>query len=364
MADQTTGSPLPQDALGPNLARMLMTMAPGAVAAQPMGAAAPSLSPIGPTDPFSDPAIQQAMGQQMKMGVQETPVQLQRMRAIGGTPPGMGTPDPNSIQGQMAQLAAIKPPYTGYAPWSGMQAPTSPGSFFHDLGNALRSLSMMTGPGAQVEQMRVGASQRAYGAQAGPIAARIQDLLAQQKTEEEPIAPLMSGPSRAYSAAASGTRAEAAMIRAQSYQKRVDDQNNEFLQTIDLNRIKTDETYRKDLAQEWQRRQDELGRNIRATDRNATDEDIAQVMSNSRQSIANLGAAKDPSVMGWIKTELLGMPTPQLPGGQAPQQTPIGGAPGAGAAPAGGAAGEPARPKGVPTDATWNPQAKQWQRKK
>ena len=83
-----------------------------------------------------------------------------------------------------------------------------------------------------------------------------------------------------------------------------------------------DEKKRSNLVNESQRAADEAGRNYRELHRDATTEEVAQIVTGTRQQIANEAAAKDPSVKGWL-FNALGLGVPQIENAPSPEQRPI-----------------------------------------
>lgn len=126
--------------------------------------------------------------------------------------------------------------------------------------------------------------------------------------------------------------------RMAAYQQSIKDRAANFASTQDWRNASLSEKTRNDTIKAAQEQADEAGRDYRANNRDATEEEVAQVMSGTRKEIANEAAAKDPSVKSWLFSAL-GLPEAQIQGAASPEmRTPT-------QAPTASGSGAPAQPK-------------------
>lgn len=327
----------------PNLATLPTQLSPQVLATLSGGGGTPPLgqtSPIGPTSPI-DP--QQVAAQMMQRGEQLTEQQLNianpaaaKATAISEEP--YKTNDP------------VYGTWSGRAPGSG--TPTPQPGFLHTLGRALLAIGEATVPGQTILKQRYASQSTARGSEETERADRIQALQKQAQLAEEPVgATSKMGP--AYmSAAAREQSAQASTDRVKAYSQSIADRAKNFAATQDWHAATLDEKKRANLVNEAQKAADETGRDYREKNRDATLEEVAGIVTGTRKEIANEAAAREPSVKSWLFNKL-GIDVPQT---SAPspefRQTPKATSP---------VASAPARPKGVPSNAVWNPKVQRWQ---
>jgi|SRR5579859_4937728 len=193
------------------------------------------------------------------------------------------------------------------------------GGFFHNLGQALMAVGVSTVPGREIE----------YTAYERPqIMKRAQDIeaiKAQEKPEEE-AASFYGGAGRSagemsYRQALIGTKEKGLEIqkqRVEAYQQSINDRARNFAAMQDWRSASLDEKKRSNVVNEAQRAADEAGRNYRELHRDATTEEVAQIVTGTKQQIANEAAARDPSVKSWLFNSL-GIDVPQLQNAPSPE---------------------------------------------
>lgn len=258
--------------------------------------AIPPTSPVQPT--ALDP--QQVGAQAMQRGTQLTEEQLSRGRSMG-----------DQAQELIRQQEATPIPKMGFQP-------DFSGGFFHNLGQALLALGASTLPGRAVQGTIYGPRIKRYEEETGARAKQIAELQQGQKQEYEPVgATGRMGP--AYlGAEARLTTAKAATDRAAAYVQSIADRAKNFVAMQDWRTASLDERKRSNLVNEAQRQADEAGRDYREQHRDATTEEVAQIVTGTRQQIANEAAARDPGVKSWL-FNALGIDVPQIQGAPSPE---------------------------------------------
>lgn len=229
---------------------------------------------------------------------------------------GLGSQIENLVQQQ--QQTPI--PKTGFLDTQGQP---QQGGFLHNLGRALIAVGTATRPGAAVQEAYYSPGMRRYEAETGARAKEIEQLRGQQE-EHEKLAGVGAGMvSKPITAAGAAMRGEAAVDRAKAYVDTVvPTQAKAALANIDLKKAALDQKTRNDAAKVIQAKVDEAGRNFRAQNKNATEEEVAAVLAGSREAIKNAAIAANPSAWQQIQVALGWGDTPQIQGGPQVQQTP------------------------------------------
>lgn len=311
-------------------------------ASVPATGVAPAPAAPAQAGPGGSPDIMQEMIERSRQGGKVFGEEVGKSRDIG-----------SQIEGLVKQQQATPVPKQG---WMDTQGQPQQGSFLHNLGRALMAIGGATVPGQAIQQAQYGPGIRRYEEETSARAKEIEQLRGQQEEAGKIGTSAASMVSKPISAGAQATKAAASMERADAYVPLAAAQAKAALAGIDLKKATLDEKGRSNLARELQAKVDEAGRNFREQNRDATAEEIARVVSGTKEAIANEVGARNPSLKEWAM-QALGMGTPQLPGAQSPQQQPTPSAP----AKKAGASAAPTRPKGVPAEAVWNPQVRRWQ---
>ena len=257
----------------------------------------------------------------------------------------------SQIQELIRQQQATPIPKMG---WTDTQGKPQQGGFLHNLGRVMMTLGGATGPGQAIQAEQYGPGIKRYEAETGARAKQIEELRGQQEEAGKTATAGAGMVSKPITAAGQVMRGQAALERANAYVPLAAAQATAALKGIDLKKAAIDEKVRNDMVRELQAKIDEQGRNFRATNKDATEEEVARVLAGSREAIANEVSARNPSLWNQIKN-YFGVETPQLPSAPQPQLTPTPQKP---TKPAASAA--PARPKGVPADAKWDAKTKTW----
>lgn len=220
------------------------------------------------------------------------------------------------IQQQMKDLPI---PKMGFKPHFG-------GGFFHNLGQALMTLAAATEPGQAVQEQVYGPGIREYGAKKQTLAAQL-DALKQQETIPSEELKATTGLTQAAGLAGyRGAQAQTNRMRVDAYAQSIKDRAQNFAATQDWRSASLDERKRANVVNEAQKAADEAGRNYRAQNRDATMEEVAQIVTGTKQQIANEAAARDPSVKSWL-FNALGIDIPQVQGAPSPEFRPTNTAP-------------------------------------
>jgi len=323
----------------PNSLATLPTQLSPQVLANLSGGGQPN--PLGQTSPI-DP--QQVAAQMMQRGGQLTEQQL-------------GIANPAAAKATEIASSPYKTNDPVYGTWGGRapgtQAPTPQPGFLHTLGRALLAIGEATTPGQTILKQRYAAQSTARGSEESGRAEQIQALQKQAQLAEEPVGATSRMGPQYMSAAARQESAQAATDRVKAYAQSITDRAKNFAATQDWHTASLDEKKRSNLVNEAQRAADEAGRDFRSLHKDATTEEVANIVTGTRQSIANEAAARDPSVKSWL-FNALGIDVPQIQGAPSPRfrETPK--------ADAASPSTIPARPKGVPADAKWDPKTKTW----
>lgn len=266
-------------------------------------------TPLGPTTPL-DP--QQVAAQMMQRGGQLTEQQL-------------GIANPAAAQATAIAQEPYKTNDPVYGTWSGRTPGSGPQQqqpgFLHTIGRALVALAEATTPGRTILNQRFAAQTSARGSEESERAAQINALQKQAQLAEEPIgATSRMGPAYMGAAAREQT-AQAATDRVTAYTQSIQDRARNYAATQDWHAATLDEKKRDNLVREAQAKADEAGRDFRSVHKDATTEEVAQVVTGTRQAIADEAAARDPSVKSWL-FNALGINIPQIPSGQTPEFRP------------------------------------------
>lgn len=326
-------------------ASVLQSMIPGLLggippAQAPIPAGAPQGAPqaapqapsaIPPTTPFdlasmvkqvsALPEYQAASGRLEDIGRQEQGIQQQMQ---GMTPPPMGF-HPNIVHGQGV------------------------GGFFHNLGQALLTALASTRPGEAIQGTIYGPGIRQYQAQKQSLADQLSALKEQETIPTEELRATTGLTQAAGLAGYRGAMAQTAARRVDAYAKSINDRAQNFVATQDWRAASLDEKKRHSLVQEAEAQAQEAGRNFRAEHKDATTEEVAQIVTGTREQIANQAAARDPGVKSWL-FNALGISIPQVQSAPSPEFRPTPKA-GEGAPPK-----VPAKPKaGSAKKGVWNP---------
>jgi hypothetical protein len=300
----TTASVLPQ------FMQMMMLgggqQPPAAPPPPPASGALPPTSPVQPTGGFdlastvrqvsALPEYQQASG---------------RLEDIGGRERG--------VEQQMKDMPI---PKMGFRP-------DFSGGFFHNLGQALLTLGAATAPGRAVQNVAYGPGIREYGAKQKSLADQLSALKGEEAIPTEELRATTGLTQAAGLAGYRGAQAETNRMRVQAYAQSIQDRAKNFAAIQDWRAASLDEKKRSNLVNEAQRAADEAGRDYREQHRDATTEEVAQIVTGTRQQIANEAAARDPGVKSWL-FNALGIDVPQIQGAPSPEFRPT---PKAGATP-------------------------------
>ena len=246
------------------------------------------------------------------------------------------------------QMQAMPIPQQGFHP--NFVHGEGAGGFFHNLGQALLALGAATKPGQDVQNVVYGPGIKAYNAKQATLANQLAALKDEESVPTEELRGVSGLASAAglanYRSGMLDIRQQTADIqktKADAYVQSIKDRAANMVKSWDLRSAQLDEKKRHDLVAEAQQAADEAGRNYRAEHRDATTEEVAQVVSGTRTEIANEAAARDPSVKSWL-FNALGVNVPQVQSAPSPEfrPTPQAQAP---AAPAKPAAKPPAKAK-------------------
>jgi len=364
---------------------------PGQTPYNPM-AQAPSMGVLPPSDPVAAaaqlPLMNATAGANMPMGAQ-LPLQASQtpQAATTGQPvqqtPGMTGPmsssDPlmqlyqhNIQQGQesvqrlrgLGSQEADVPIAQRWAPK--FQHGGGGGGFLHNLGQALMAVGAATRPGQNIVNSM-------YARDMQKRTQEIEGIKAQEQPEQEALkfeeGVAQGAGGLAYKQGMLGVRQEQADTQAkreQDYAQYVQDQAKYHADSIDVRKFANNEKGRHDLVTEIQAKANEAGRNYRAMHHDATTVEVAGIVSNTQTAIKDALIANNPSILGWLKGDVFGIPTPQVPTATPPTYKETHEAPpsrpdASGAAPPKGAKGAtPARPKPVPNSYIWNPKDRTW----
>lgn len=223
-------------------------------------------------------------------------------------------------------------PQMGFKPHFG-------GGFFHNLGQALIALAASTEPGQAVQGQIYGPDIRKYQAQRQGLASQLETLKGEEAIPTEEIKAVTGMTQAAGLAGYRGQQAQTNRMRVDAYAQSIKDRAQNFAATQDWRSASLDERKRANIINEAQKAADESGRNYRAQNRDATMEDVAQIVTGTKKEIANEAAARDPGVKSWL-FNALGIDIPQVQSAPSPEfrETPKAGAPSAAAKPKANAA--------------------------
>lgn len=297
-------------------ASVLQSMIPGLLGGIPPAQtpipAAPQSSPqipqqtpsaIPPTTPFdlasmvkqvsALPEYQQASGRLEDIGRQEQGIQQQMQSMM---PPPMGF-HPNIVHGEGV------------------------GGFFHNLGQALLTILASTRPGQEVQNTIYGPGIRKYTAQKQSLADQLAALKEQETIPTEELRATTGLTQAAGLAGYRGAMAQATTDRVKAYAQSIQDRAQNYVATQDWRAATLDEKKRANLINEAQKAADEAGRNFRSLHKDATTEEVAQIVTGTKEQIANEAAARDPGVKSWL-FNALGISVPQVQGAPSPEFRP------------------------------------------
>jgi hypothetical protein len=346
---QATDSPLP-----PQLMQLMGMMGGG----QPQAGVpiAPGPSAIPPTSPVQPQGGAPATGGTDLASMVSQVSNLPQYQQASGRLEQIGSQE----QDIQKKMAAMQPPKMGWTP--DIRHGEGVKGFFHNLGQALITLGAATRPGQDVQGVVYGPGIRQYGAQQKSLGDQLAALKDQEAIPTEELRATTGltqaaglANYRGQMGAAAASRADSMKERADAYVQSVKNQHDNMVHNWNFKQAATDEKVRHNIVDEAQAAANEAGRNYRSLHKDATTEDVAQVMSGTRTQIANEAAARDPSVKSWL-FNALGVDVPQVQSAPSPEFRPTPKA-GTAAAPQGSA---PARPKGVPADAQWDAKTKTW----
>lgn len=304
MADvDPNAQPLP-----PNVLQSMMPGMMGGVPPAPGGAPSPApqaapQSAIPPTTPFdlasmvkqvsALPEYQQASGRLEDIGRQE--------------------------QGIQQQMQNLQPPQMGFQPH--LVHGEGVGGFFHNLGQALLTALASTRPGEAVQGTIYGPGIRRYESQRQGLASQLAALKEQETIPTEELRATTGLTQAAGLAGYRGAMAQTASRRVDAYAQSIQDRAKNYVATQDWHAATLNEKKRADLINEAQRQADEAGRNFRSLHKDATTEEVAQIVTGTREQIANEAAARDPGVKSWL-FNALGISVPQVQGAPSPEFRP------------------------------------------
>jgi hypothetical protein len=193
--------------------------------------------------------------------------------------------------------------------------------FFHNLGQALLLASEMTRPGQAVNQAIYGPGIREYATRQGVLSKQLEAL---KEQEAIPTEELRATTGLAQAGGLLGYRQGQLAVqkeRADAYVESIRDRAQNYAATQDWRAAGLSEKTRHDKAQEIEVQAQEAGRNFRSLHRDATTEEVAHIVTGTREQIANEAAARDPSVKSWL-FNALGISVPQVQGAPSPEFRP------------------------------------------
>lgn len=291
--------PLPASVLQTIMPNLLGGIAPASSA--PMPTTAPQApSAIPPTTPFDLASIVKQVS-----GLPEYQAASGRLEDIG-----------RQEQGIQQQMQNLQPPQMGFQPH--LVHGEGVGGFFHNLGQALLTVLASTRPGQEVQGTIYGPGIRKYTAQKQSLADQLAALKEQESIPTEELRATTGLTQAAGLAGYRGAMAQAATTRAQGYMQSVQDRAKNYVAMQDWRAASLDEKKRHSLVQEAEAQAQEAGRDFRSLHKDATTEEVAQIVTGTREQIANEAAARDPSVKSWL-FNALGISVPQVQGAQSPE---------------------------------------------
>src|SRR5215469_9793506 len=324
--------------LDPRALALMQSLQPGAAPAPTQAAAAPP----SPTDPLM--SQYQAASQRGEELAQRS-IELGRQeRAVPEALPWQPSFRPLHATG-------VTDPLTGQM----IQQHSGVGNFLHDLLQGLALAGTATRPGMAVKS----------AIEAPRFAARAQEI-AGIRAEQQPTEQAEQFEEKRAEAAGRlgyeqgmlgirGRHEDIQQERVNAYASHMRDVAANYIRTANLREAATNERVRHDIVAEAQAKADEAGRDFRSLHKDATTEEVAQIVTGTRREIANEAAARDPGVKAWL-FNALGIDVPQLQTAPSPEfrETPK-----AAKAPA-KAEAAPARPPGVPATAKWDRKTRRW----
>jgi len=263
----------------------------------PAGGAMPPTSPVQPSQPGG---FDLASTVKQVSALPEFQGPSQSLEGIAGRERG--------VEQQMKDLPI---PQMGFKPHFG-------GGFFHNLGQALMVLGASTEPGQAVQGQIYGPDIRKYGAQKQALAGQLSALKDQEAIPTEELRATTGLTQAAGLASYRGQQAQTNRMRVDAYSQSIKDRAQNFAATQDWRSASLDERKRANVVNEAQKAADEAGRNYRAQNRDATMEEVAQIVTGTKAQIANEAAARDPSVKSWL-FNALGVDIPQVQSAPSPE---------------------------------------------
>lgn len=211
-------------------------------------------------------------------------------------------------QGIQQQMQGLQPPQMGFQPH--LVHGEGVGGFFHNLGQALLTALASTRPGEAVQGTIYGPGIRRYEAQKQGLASQLAALKEQEAIPTEELRATTGLTQAAGLAGYRGAMAQTASRRVDAYTQSIQDRAKNYAATQNWHEGTLDEKKRSNLVNEAQKQADEAGRDFRSLHKDATTEEVAQIVTGTREQIANEAAARDPSVKSWL-FNALGISIPQ-----------------------------------------------------
>jgi hypothetical protein len=287
------------------------------------------------------PELMQAITQGAQVGAQG--LQNREQAAMG---PSMGGGLPDLIKQQQEASGGLS-----FHP--NFQHGQGTGGFFHNLGQALMALGAATTPGHAIENVVYSKQREEYSGRAKEIS----DLQKQQELTQQPEGALSNALYHGGQTAINQEKVDTGNRRVDAYTQHIQDQAKNYIATVNLKEAGLDERSRHAFATEIQQKANEAGRDFRALHHDATNVEVAGIITSTKEAMANEAALRDPSITGWLKN-LIGIEAPQISGAPSPTM----GGPAAPSTPKASkpAGAAPKRPSGVPADAKWDSKTNTW----